>query len=87
MPLENRHGAFPLSHLTEQRAVVRFFTLKSLSLKDIHIELEPVQTDEALCLSTVSQWRGGFMHGERSYLVIRDLDDLSRMMSLKSFVL
>jgi transposase len=47
----------------EQRAVVRFVTLKSLSLKDIYTELESVYMDQALCLHTVYKWHERFMQG------------------------
>jgi hypothetical protein len=41
--------------------VVHFFTPKDLSPKEIHIELEPVYMDEALCLHTVDKWHERFM--------------------------
>jgi hypothetical protein len=37
----------------KQRPVVRFFTLKGLSMRDIHTELEPLYMDEVLCLLMV----------------------------------
>jgi transposase len=59
----NWDSTFLLSHLMEQRAVVRFFTLKGMSPKYIHTELESVYMDEALCLCTVSKWHKRFMQG------------------------
>jgi hypothetical protein len=47
----------------EQRAVVRFFTLKGLSLRDIHAELNSVYGDDALCLRAVYKWHERFMQG------------------------
>jgi hypothetical protein len=47
----------------EQRAVMRFFTLKGLSPKDVHTEFESVYMDEALCLRTVYKWQEGFIQG------------------------
>jgi transposase len=45
----------------EQRAVMRFVTLKGLSLKDIHPRFESVYMDQALCLRTVYKWHERFM--------------------------
>jgi hypothetical protein len=45
----------------EQCPVVRFFTLKGLSPKDIHTELESVYMNEALCLRTVYKRHERFM--------------------------
>jgi transposase len=47
----------------EQRAVVRFFTLKGLSPRDIHTELKIVYGDEALCLRAVDKWHERFTQG------------------------
>jgi hypothetical protein len=47
----------------EQRAVVRFLTLKKLSAKDITAELEGVDGHEALCLSAVRKWRKRLANG------------------------
>jgi transposase len=40
----------------EQRAVIRFFTLKGLKAKENRAELESVYCSEALALSTVKKW-------------------------------
>jgi transposase len=62
-PLKKRERACPLSHPMEQRSVVRFFTLKGLSSRDIYTELESMYMDEALCLCTVYKWHRRFMQG------------------------
>jgi hypothetical protein len=41
--------------------MVRFFTLKDLSPKDIHTEFESVYIDEVLCLCTIYKWREHLM--------------------------
>jgi hypothetical protein len=41
----------------EQRAVVRFLTLKKPSAKCIRVESEKVDANEVLCLSAVKKWR------------------------------
>jgi transposase len=56
----------------EQRAVIHFFTPKSLKAKAIHAELESVYECEALTLPTVKKWRRRFQEGRR------DLFDDSR---------
>jgi hypothetical protein len=43
--------------------MVRVFTLKGLSPKEIHTELESVYMDEAFCLRTVYKWYKHFMQG------------------------
>jgi hypothetical protein len=47
----------------DQRAVIRFFTLKRLSVQQIHSELESVYHKEALTLSTGYQWSARFRVG------------------------
>jgi hypothetical protein len=47
----------------EQRAVVHFFTLKGLSPKDVHTELESAYVHEGLCLRPVYRWHKPLMHG------------------------
>jgi hypothetical protein len=47
----------------EQRAVIRFFTLKGSSPRDIHIELKCVYGDEALCFRAVYKWYERFLQG------------------------
>jgi transposase len=47
----------------EQRAVIRFFTLKGLKARDIQAELKSVYGPEALALSTVKKWRKRFHEG------------------------
>jgi hypothetical protein len=47
----------------EQRGVVRLFTLKGLSPRDIHTELKSVYEDEALCVRAVYEWHERFMQG------------------------
>jgi hypothetical protein len=51
----------------EQYVVVRFFTFKGLSHKDIYIEFESMYMDETLCLHTVYKWHERFMQ-ERTEL-------------------
>jgi hypothetical protein len=41
----------------EQRAVIRYLTLKNLSVAEIAIELQSVSGTDALKDSTVSKWR------------------------------
>jgi transposase len=48
----------------EQRAVVRFFTLKGLSPRDIHAELQSVDGNVVLCLRAVYKWHDRFMQGK-----------------------
>jgi transposase len=45
----------------KQRPVVLFATLKGVSLRDIHTELESAYMDQALCLPTVYKWHERFM--------------------------
>jgi hypothetical protein len=47
----------------EQRAAVRFSTLKKLSARDITVELEGVYGHEALSLSAVKKRRKRFANG------------------------
>jgi hypothetical protein len=47
----------------EQRAVIRFFTLKGLKAKEIRTELESVNGREALARSTVKKWRKRVQEG------------------------
>jgi hypothetical protein len=47
----------------EQRAVVRFLTLKKLSARDIIADLEGVYGHEALSLSAMKKWRKRFVNG------------------------
>jgi transposase len=47
----------------EQRALIRFFTLKGLKAKEIRAELELVYGPEALALLTVKKWRKRFHEG------------------------
>jgi hypothetical protein len=47
----------------EQRAVIRFFTLKGSSPRYIHTELEYVYGDDALCLRAVYKWYERFLQG------------------------
>jgi transposase len=56
----------------EQRAVIRYLTLKNLSVAEIASELQSVYGTDALKYSTVSKWRLRFQDG--SY----DLFDLAR---------
>jgi hypothetical protein len=50
----------------EQRAVVRFLTLKTLSARAIRTELEAVYGHEALSLAAVKKWRKRFLNGRVS---------------------
>jgi transposase len=52
----------------EQRAVIRFFTLKGLKVKEIRAELESVYCPEALALSTVKKWRKRFQEGRTNLI-------------------
>jgi hypothetical protein len=47
----------------DQRTVVRFLTLKTLSARDITAELEEVYGHEALSLSVVKKWCKRFVNG------------------------
>jgi hypothetical protein len=47
----------------EQRAVIRFLTLKGLGVQQIHSELESVYHKEVLTLSTVYKWSARFRVG------------------------
>jgi transposase len=47
----------------DQRAVIRFFTVKGLSVQQIHWELESVCHKKALTLSTVYKWSARFRVG------------------------
>jgi transposase len=47
----------------EQRAVIRFFTLKGLGVQQIHSELESVYHKEALTFSTGYKWFARFRVG------------------------
>jgi transposase len=53
-----------LYKIREQRAVIRFFTLKGLKAKEIRAELESVYGPEALALSMVKKWRKSFQEGK-----------------------
>jgi hypothetical protein len=47
----------------ESRAVIRFFTLKGLKTRAIHIQFESVYGPAALALPTVKKWRRRLRHG------------------------
>jgi hypothetical protein len=47
----------------KQRAVVRFFTIKKLSVKDIRSEFEGAYGHEALSPSPVKKWHKCFANG------------------------
>jgi hypothetical protein len=47
----------------EQRAIIRFLTLKGLKAREIRAELESVYGPEALARSTVRKWRKRFQEG------------------------
>jgi transposase len=47
----------------EQRTVIRYLTLKSLSVVKIATELQSVYGTDALKYSTVSKWRLRFQDG------------------------
>jgi hypothetical protein len=63
MPLKKIITPCPFRHSVEQRVVIRFFTLKGSSPRDIHPELESVYGDEALCLRAVYKWYERFLQG------------------------
>jgi histone-lysine N-methyltransferase SETMAR len=50
----------------EQRAVIRFLTLKGQSAKSILSELMEVYHQDALCLTAVKKWRKRFLKGRTS---------------------
>jgi transposase len=56
----------------EQRAVIRYLTLKNLTVTEIATELQGVYGRDALKYSTVSKWRLRFRDGSE------DLFDLAR---------
>jgi hypothetical protein len=70
----------------EQRAVIRFFTLKGLSPRDIHTELESVYRDEPSVSARSTNGTSGSCKGERSCLIIRGLDDPCKMILAMPFV-
>jgi transposase len=47
----------------EQRAVLRFLSLKGLNPQQIHSELEPVYHEDALALPTIYKWHARFHDG------------------------
>jgi transposase len=47
----------------EQRAVLRFFTLKGLNPQQIYSELESVYHEDALALPTIYKWHVRFRDG------------------------
>jgi transposase len=47
----------------EQRAVIRFFTVKGLKSRDIHAELMSVYGGNALAIAPVKKWRKRFREG------------------------
>jgi hypothetical protein len=49
----------------EQRALIRFFTLKGQNSEDIHTQPESVCVDEAPCIRTVYKWHKRFANGRR----------------------
>jgi hypothetical protein len=57
----------------EQRAVIRFFTLKGLKSRDIHAELMLVYGGDSLASATVKKWNKRFREGRT------DLFDDSRV--------
>jgi hypothetical protein len=64
--LRSEDSVWDSSRLMEQRTVVRFFTLKKLSARDIRGELEDVYGYAALSLSAVKKWRKPFANGRIS---------------------
>jgi transposase len=52
----------------EQRAVIRFFTLKGLNSKQIHSKLVPVYQTDAVTLPTVYKWSARFRIGRTELL-------------------
>jgi transposase len=54
--------ANPVSRL-EQRAVIRYLTLKNLSITEIATDLQRVYSRDALKYSTVSKWSLSFRGG------------------------
>jgi hypothetical protein len=67
------------------RRNVSFFTLKGLSPKDIHTELESVYRDETLCVCTVYKWHKRFMQGRTELFDDPWSNDLCRMISPTPF--
>jgi hypothetical protein len=55
-----KYPAWQFADLMEQRAVVRFLTLKKLSAKDVRTEFEAVYGHQAFSLSAVKKWRKHF---------------------------
>jgi hypothetical protein len=49
--------------MMQQRAIVRFLTLKKLFARDITSELQGISGREALFLSAVKVWRKRFANG------------------------
>jgi transposase len=48
----------------EQRAVLRFLTLKELNPRQIHSELESVHHEDALAMPTIYKWHARFRDGK-----------------------
>jgi hypothetical protein len=55
--IRSKYIVWKSSLVTEQRAIVRFLTLKKLSAKHITAELEGLYGHEALSLSVAKKWR------------------------------
>jgi hypothetical protein len=56
-------NASTLEQLVEQRAVVRFLTLKWLKSGQIVTELEAIYGSDSLTVATVKKWSNGFRQG------------------------
>jgi transposase len=52
----------------EQRAVIRYFTLKRLKDREIQTELESMYGPEAFARSTVTKWRKRFQEGRTDFI-------------------
>jgi hypothetical protein len=71
----------------EQKAMVRFFTLKGLNLREIHAELVSIYGPMHLFYQHFTNGTSPSPKGEQTFSIIRDLDNPDRMMSLKSSAL
>jgi hypothetical protein len=69
----------------EQRAVIRFFTLKGLKAKEIRAEPESVYGTEALTLSTLKKWGKRFHKGRTDLIDDRRPESRSHTILLRQF--
>jgi hypothetical protein len=59
----------------EQRAVIRFLTLKCLRASAIATEFKSVHETEVIVLSTVKKWRKTLWKGELRHMTTQGVND------------